>query len=93
MLDKLSLREKISIALLLLVLAWAASIVFDLRDPMRNYTKYPRYCKIDTDCQVVLDTLTNACLSVNTLHKDKYDMDTQCRRRISKCISHLCVAP
>ncbi|MEI6378752.1 MAG: hypothetical protein WCO55_03765 [Candidatus Falkowbacteria bacterium] len=93
MFGKLTFKEKVLIFFLLIIVVWVAIVLFDLRDPTRKYRNNQFYCKMDTDCQIVLDPLSNACLSVNNLHKDKYDMDTQCRHRIAKCSVNLCTAP
>lgn len=89
----LSYREKLGLAVMFVVIIWAWSIVTDWYDPQRKYYSNEKYCENDFDCVMVLDSLTNSCMSVNIVHKTKYDWDSQCRRRLFSCSYKRCIAP
>jgi len=86
-------REKLFLLGLLVFLSLLAISYFEVKDPQRKYLKNELYCKLDADCMVVYDLLTQKCLTVNLANRHKYDSDISCRRRTAFCRGHRCLIP
>jgi len=89
----LSGREKLLIFALILILAFAGYVWYDMsavNDPNAKYQRDSVYCEKDYDCYTVYDISVERCLTVNGFHRERYEYDNSCRGKQGVCVSNKC---
>ena len=87
----LSKREKILILALVIIVVFAGYTWYEIRNSSKKYERNEVYCEADYDCVVLYDFISDNCLTVNGLHKYKYEFDVTCREKTALCRDNQCI--